>query len=322
MMRKISVGKAAVCALMHFRQEKPGHVKRCSLGQDLVDVHFSKEWKAVGSSSSFHQRAAARAPFFPFGAPPCFAGLLLLALVMLAGNLDADPVPVRHPQGSAHGFVVLNSMEGKRLATGDMTQSVAGDRVTSRLLLRFRDGSVDDDRTVFTQRGVFRLIRDHHIQRGPSFPKGMDMLIDALTGEITSRGEDGKVRHDHLDLPPDVSNGLPPNLLMNVDPAAKETKLSFVAPAEKPRLIHISIKPAGEVPFTVGSTARKAMDYVLHVELGGVTGIVAPIVGKQPPDFHIWILTGTFPAFIREEGPLYEGGPVWRIEQTSPRFAK
>jgi len=95
------------------------------------------------------------------------------------------------------------------------------------------------------------------------------MLIDALTGEITSRGEDGKGRHDHLDLPPDVSNGLPPNLLMNVDPAAKETKLSFVAPAEKPRLIHISIKPAGEVPFTVGGTARKAMDYGLHVELGG-----------------------------------------------------
>ena len=52
-----------------------------------------------------------------------------------------------------------------------------------------------------------------------------------------------------------------------------------------------------------------------------MTGIVAPIVGNQPPDFHIWILTGTFPAFIREEGPLYEGGPVWRIEQTSPKFA-
>jgi len=134
-----------------------GTWKRCSRGRDLVDVHLSEEWKAVGSSSSFHQWAAARAPFFPFGAPPCFAGLLLLAVVMLAGNLAADPVPVRHPQGSAHGFVVLNAMEGKRLATGDMTQSVAGDRVTSRLLLRFRDGSVDDDRTVFTQRGVFRL---------------------------------------------------------------------------------------------------------------------------------------------------------------------
>src|SRR5947209_15467375 len=121
MMRKISVGKTAVC-FDALPAREPRNVKRCSLGRDLVDVHLSEEWKAVGSSSWFHQWAATRAPFFPFGAPPCFAGLLLLAVVMLAGNLAADPVPVRHPQGSAHGFVVLNSMEGKRLAAGDMTQ--------------------------------------------------------------------------------------------------------------------------------------------------------------------------------------------------------
>ncbi len=262
------------------------------------------------------------ARLFRYSGSPCFSGLLLLAAVLLAANLTADPVPVRHPQGSSHGFVVLKTLEGKRLAIGDVTQSVAGDRVTSRLFLRFRDGSVDDDRTVFTQRGVFRLIRDHHIQRGPSFPRPIDVLIDALTGEITSRGEGGKVRHDHLDLPPDIANGLPPSLLMNVDPAAKETKLPFVAPTEKPRLIHVSIKPAGEVPFALGGTPRKAMDYILHIELGGLTGIVAPVIGKQPSDFHIWILTGPFPAFVREEGALYEGGPIWRIEQISPSFVQ
>jgi hypothetical protein len=62
----------------------------------------------------------------------------------------------------------------------------------------------------------------------------------------------------------------------------------------------------GEVRFSVGGTARKAIDYVLHVELGGLTGIIAPMIGKQPPNYHIWILGGTAPAFIREEGPLYE----------------
>ena len=248
--------------------------------------------------------------------------LFFLTAALLAANLHADPVPVRHPQGSAHGFVVLKTLEGKRLATGDMTQIVQGDRVTSRLLFHFREGSIDDDTTVFTQRGVFRLIRDHHIQRGPSFPKPMDVLVDALTGQITSRSKDGKTRHDHLDLPPDISNGMPPNLLMNLDPSAPETKLAFVAPTDKPRLIHISIKPAGEVPFMIGGTPRKAMDYVLHIELGGLTGVVAPLVGKQPPDFHIWILTGTSPAFIREEGQLYEGGPIWRVEQISPSFSQ
>jgi hypothetical protein len=46
------------------------------------------------------------------------------------------------------------------------------------------------------------------------------------------------------------------------------------------------------------------------------------VIGKQPPDYHIWILPGASPAFIREEGPLYEGGPIWRIEQISPEFPR
>lgn len=85
-----------------------------------------------------------------------------------------------------------------------------GDRVTSRLIFRFADGSTDEDTTVFSQSGVFRLISDHHIQRGRSFPKPIDILINASTGQITSRGKDERMKQEHLDLPSDVSNGLPP----------------------------------------------------------------------------------------------------------------
>jgi hypothetical protein len=244
----------------------------------------------------------------------------LLVAIFALPCLYAEPVTVRHPQGSAHGFVVLKTLDGTRIAAGDMTQTVHGDQVISRLTFHFRDGSLDDDTTVFTQKGAFRLILDHHIQRGPSFPKGVDMLIDVVTGQITSRSKDGGISKHRLDLPPDISNGLPPNLLMNILPTVTETKLSFVAPGDKPRLFRISIKPAGEVPFTIGGMPRKAIDYVLHVELGGLTGVIAPLVGKEPPDYHIWILDGPSPAFIREEGQLYEGGPIWRIEQISPVF--
>ena len=220
---------------------------------------------------------------------PARLASLFLATVLIGANLRADPVPVRYIQGSEHGFVVVKTLAGTRIATGDMTQVVHGDRVIARLTLRFRDGSID-------------------------------VFIDALTGQITSHTKDGKTTRDRLDLPLDVSNGLPPNLLMNILPTVPETKLAFVAPTEKPRLIHVSIKPVGEVPFMVGGTKRKAIDYVLHAELGGITGVVAPLIGKQPGDYHIWILAGVAPAFIREEGALYAGGPVWRIEQISPAF--
>jgi hypothetical protein len=247
---------------------------------------------------------------------------LSCALLTAAISVPAhsEPIPVRYPQGSTHGFLVLKTTEGVPIATGDATQVIHGDRITSRVTFHFRDGSLDDDTTIFSQRRVFRLISDHHIQHGPSFPKPIDIFIDAVSGKITSHTEEGKIREDHLDLPSDVSNGLPPNLLLNFRSSTPETKLSFVAPTAKPRLISVSIRPAGEVPFSVGGTSRKAVDYVLHVELGGLTGVIAPIIGKQPADYHIWILEGTAPAFIREEGQLYEGGPIWRIEQISPTF--
>ena len=64
------------------------------------------------------------------------------------------------------------------------------------------------------------------------------------------------------------------------------------------------------------------MHYVLKVEIGGVAGVLAPIVGKQPPDSHVWIATGEVPVFVRAEQPLYAGGPVWRIELAGPTWPK
>jgi hypothetical protein len=59
------------------------------------------------------------------------------------------------------------------------------------------------------------LIRDHHIQRGPYFPKPIDIFIDAIRGEITTHKKDGRITQERLDLPAGVSNGLPPNLFLN-----------------------------------------------------------------------------------------------------------
>ena len=246
--------------------------------------------------------------------------LLLAPCLAAAGR--AEPVTVRYPQGSAHAFLSLTTLEGTMLATGEVTETVQGSRVTGRLIFRFKDSSVDDDLTVFTQRGTFRLVSDHHIQRGPAFPKPIDEFINAVTGQITTRSPDGKVTDEHVDLAPDLANGLPPNLLLNISPSTPETKLSYVAPGEKARLVHLSVKAAGSLPFTVGGLRRKAIDYTIHVELGGIAGVVAPLIGKEPADYHIWIMQGNPPVCVREEGPLYLGGPVWRIEQVSAQFKR
>jgi hypothetical protein len=244
------------------------------------------------------------------------AGILLLCSAMPG----AAPVKVRHTEGLVHGFLVLSTLEGGRLADGDLIQTARGTRVTSRLTFRFPDGSVHDETTVFSQHGEFRLISDRLVQKGPAFPHPLEMSIDA-GGVVTVNhvDDEGKQRQEteHLDLPPDLANGLIPTLLKNVGGSPPES-LSFVAATPKPRLVKLQVTSAGMDGFSTGGHRRTATHYVLKVDIGGIQGVLAPLLGKQPPDSHVWILGGDAPAFVKAEQQLYLGGPVWRIELESP----
>jgi hypothetical protein len=139
-----------------------------------------------------------------------------------------------------------------------------------------------------------------------------------VTISYTEEGGEKKVVSERMDLQPDLANGIITTLVKNLGAQAPETKASMVAATPKPRLVKLAISPEGEDTFTIAGSARKATRYVVKVELGGITGLVAPLIGKQPPDAHVWILHGDAPAFVRSEAPLYAGGPLWRIELASP----
>ncbi len=246
---------------------------------------------------------------------------LLGIFLFQPGPLAAEPVAVRYREGSVHGFLALRTLEGKILAAGDLTQTVRGNRVVSRLVFRFKDGSVDDETAVFSQERNFRLITNHHIQKGPSFPHPTDVSINSSTGQVTVRYTDNgheKVETERLDLPPDLANGIVLNILKNIRPDTTETKVSYVVATPKPRLVKLSIIPQGEDTFSVAGSPYKATLFVVKVELGGVTGIIAPLVGKKPADTKVWVVGGGAPAFVKAEQSLYPNGPVWRIEMTSP----
>ncbi len=241
---------------------------------------------------------------------------------LLAEVPNSQPVAVRHEEGLVHGFLTLRALDGSLLADGDLIQNVHGSRVTSRLVFRFTDGSIHDETAIFTQRRWFRLVSDHVKQTGPSFPQPLDMSIDAMNGNVTVRYDDEhgrpQVKSQHVELPPDLANGMILTLLKNVNPSSPPKTFGFVAATPKPRLLKLAIRAADEEPFSTGKAARKATHYVLHAELGGVAGVVAPLVGKQPPDSHVWVLGGPAPAFVKSEQPLFSGGPLWRIELVSP----
>jgi hypothetical protein len=229
-------------------------------------------------------------------------------------------------EGVSFGFLVLRNLDGQALAYGDLKQGVKSGIVTDDVQFHFTDGSFYEEITKFTQHGEFRLVSDQVVQKGPSFKQETESWIDAATGKVAVRTlEKGKDKDKdkekqatkQLTLPADLANGLLFTLVKNLDPSA-ETTVSMVAAAAKPRLVKLHIVPGPEKTIRVGLLTYKAQHYIVKTKIEGAAGVIAPLVGKQPPDVHIWIVKSEAPTFVEFEGPLSEDGPIWRIEMSAP----
>lgn len=246
----------------------------------------------------------------------------LLVTALSSGPLPAaQTVSVRHRPGALHGFLALRSMDGAAIGDGDLIQTIAGDRVTARTTFRFHDGSLNDETAVFSVRGAYRLISYRLIQRGAMFEHPLTLDVDMATGKVAVHSQDegkDKVDEQVMKLPADLGNGLLIPLLQDLD--AKQLPLTVPLLVATPglRVVKLVITNAGSIQFRTGRTARTATDYLVKTDIGGLAGVVAPIVGKQPPDAHVWILADAVPVFIKSEAPLSAGGPLVRTELTSP----
>src|SRR5689334_10716450 len=185
------------------------------------------------------------------------------AACLLSGAvLFAEPVNVRYPEGLVHGFLKLSSLDGTALADGDLIQTARGTRITSRLVFHFKDGSLHDETGVFSQRGQLRLVSYRLTQRGPSFPRPLEMSVSG-TGDATVRFTDehgqSKTEREHIDIPVDLANGMVPIMLKNVRPDALPSRLSMIVATPKPRLVTLKLQKPYEDRFSTGGIQRKAV---------------------------------------------------------------
>ncbi len=248
--------------------------------------------------------------------------LLILACILSGAAMSASPVAVRYKEGLLHGFLVLSTVDGTPLAEGDLAQVLHGNQISSRLIFRFKDGSRQEETAIFSQRRYFRLVSYHLVQKGPTFPHATEMTIVASTGEVTVNYTDDngkeKTANERMKLPPDLANGIVLILLKNLLPDPPPLEVSMVVPTPKPRLVKLAISSPGKDPFTVAGAGREAQHFVIKVEIGGIAGLVAPLLGRQPPDSHLWIEGGEAPTFVKSENLAYLDGPMWRVELVAP----
>ena len=242
----------------------------------------------------------------------------LLLAVFFAIALDtaapAAPVPVRHIQRPMHRFMVARSEDGKTIANGEFLQAVQGDEVTMRMTYKFVDGSVDDETTTYRQQGTFRLVRNHHIQKGPFFTKPVDFAVEAATGIATSRTTDSKgnirVESKHMDLPADLANGFVGTLLLNVPHNAAPFRVGMLVPVGGGRLVPLLISPDSEETVNLEGQTLKATVFRVHPELSGVVRLIARLLRLEPKDVMVWVLEGEEPEVAVVVGQLGGYGPV------------
>jgi hypothetical protein len=236
----------------------------------------------------------------------------------------AAPVAVRFVEGVTHGFLVLRTLEGVLIASGDLLQAARDGAVESRMVFRFKDGSLLDETVVFTQERVFLMQRYRLLQQGPVFDEDTEISLERASGKYrvkttAHKGGAEEVLEGTLDMPADTYNGMVISIAKNLPPGARET-VHIVAFTPAARLVELEVTQAGEHKVLVGELAKSATHYVFKPRPGAWLTLFATLLGRMPRDSHAWIVTDEVPAFVRFEGSLHPAGPAWRIELTSPRW--
>jgi hypothetical protein len=253
--------------------------------------------------------------------------LLLAAAPALAQDRPHQregPVGVRFSEGSTHGFLELLADDGTVIGTGTLLQVPRDTYIESRLILAFRDGSRFEETTRFTQRQTFRLLWYRLVQQGPAFERDLDARLES-SGRWTvhtrsHKDGDADSSSGELELPGDVANGMPLVIAKNLR-FGDTVNVHVVAFTPKPRLIGLQVASAGRDSLAHGGARLAVVRYLLKPKIGGVTGVLAKLLGKVPPDSEMWIVTEDVPTFLAFRGPMYMG-PIWRLRLAAPRWPR
>ena len=256
------------------------------------------------------------------------SSIVAAALLAINSSTSAQPgpIPVTHIQQPLHRLMSARLETGSTIASGEFSQVVQGDEVTMHMSYRFADGSNDDETTTYRQEGTLQLVRNHHVQTGPFFPKPVDFGVEAATGTATTRTTDrnGKihVETEHVSVPNDLANGFVGTLLLNTPPNATPFRIGMLVPVSGGRLIRLLISPQGEQRYHTAGQTLKATVFRIHPELGGIVGVIAPLIGLQPKDVMVWVREGEEPAVVRIVGQLGGYGPLVSSELEGVTFSK
>jgi hypothetical protein len=232
--------RATFVEVTAFRRRRPRDPRAALSAEATCRCRAGRRLRGFGEAA---------APLLVLSGPsrlPTACVTVFMTVSPIVVNVESEPVRVRLPECTSHGFLILSDGSGTALAHGELIQWLERSTVASRLVIRFKDGSVYDELVRFTQRPVFRLVSYRLTQRGPAFTETADIEFDR-SGRYRVRrrakpGEKEEHAAGHVEIPDDVSNGLIFTLLKNLAPGVSVTThvLTF---RPKPLVLELRLTP-------------------------------------------------------------------------------
>jgi hypothetical protein len=103
---------------------------------------------------------------------------------------------------------------------------------------------------------------------------------------------------------------------------APQKTVSMVVATPKPLVVKLVISKLGEDNYSLVGSTRKAIHYEIKIELGGLAGVVAPLIGKEPPDIQMWAVTAPTSDLRQRTRPHLSRRPHDDHPTRQPRLAR
>jgi hypothetical protein len=235
----------------------------------------------------------------------------LAASASVAGHQSLDF------EGTAHGFPVLRSSAGKKLADGDFSQWLEGGRLHVRITYDFGRGRRVEEKVVFRQSP--RLVQDtwswRELRNGKAH---RDFAIDFNSGLATAKTieeNELKERSEEMKIDPGRTFAgfgftLAIKSLRDRLIKGERIELQAIGFTPKPRMVSVEISHGGLDQMQMSGRVLRGDRFVIHPKIPWIAELFVDV-----PDTRIWLTSPAPAGFLRWEGPLAEPtDPVIRVD--------
>ena len=220
-------------------------------------------------------------------------------------------------EGMSRGFPAMRNLNGTKLADGDFSQWLEGDRLHARTTYRFGPGHEIEETGVFQEKPQlveelwsWRELRDGKVYRR--------FEADLQTGRASSETwEKGKLRRSSTELKLERGRSFAG---FGFTLAIKELRrrlingesiqLQAIGFTPKPRTVSVTLSYAGLDQMSMSGQTLRGDCFIIHPNVPKVARLFINV-----PDTRIWLVNPPPAGFLRWEGQIMEpSDPVVRVD--------